>query len=947
MLPSTRNSIESLRSLLRQINCKTFLYSDPFKSQVEAIATDELPVNAFEVPPVDELLSIPSQTDHYDGAVSEDPGDAVLILHTSGSTGSPKPIHLRNAYLGSVDVYRTMESPLKNRIAAHQVVFGHQSMFCMLPFFHVMGLFVMLHSIYCEGPIILPPPGRKPSADLAIEIIRQVKPQAGLFSPSTLEDIVDTPGGTDIFKLLEYVLYGGASLSPAAGDEICKFTRLQTVIGSTEGGFYPTMIPQDPQDWAYFEWMPGAGLEMESQGESLYELVIKRQKDTTLQPIFSTFPELNDFHTRDLYEQHPSKAGLWRYAGRNDDIVVLSNGEKFNPVGFEKYIEGQHLVKGALVVGQGRFQAAMIVEPDWQRIGSQRDASEIINEIWPAVEKANREALTHAHVWKSKIAVAMQDKPFIRTPKGSIMRRKNNDLYKPEIDAMYSHEAFDESLGRIQGGADVEAIKNYLRQALNHTLPKVYDGLQDDTDIFSLGVDSLQILGLASTLSHAMPPDDDGRNRTVPTRLIYTNPNVNKLAEALHEIASGTNSASALKPGSSRSQRMSDLVRKYTDDLPSSMSAASERPSKSTVVLTGSTGSLGNYFLELLIADSTVEHVYCLNRSVDAKSRQKKDFGDRGIDSPGFAKVTFLRAAFGEERFGIPVESYEEMQRTATVFVHNAWAVDFNQDLSSFEPVHIAGVRRCIDFSLSSRHRPQLFFISSIASVGLFLATGHTGEVPEEAFEDNALPLPQGYGESKHVAGRILAAAAEQSGVPVTVVRAGQLAGPAAKEGIWNKNEWLPSLIATSKALGKVPKTLGNEDTVDWVPMDDVAQILLDLVHARTEKGQQPALETFHLVNPKTVSWQSLTSTVADHFSASVVSFHEWLEALKASPMTDSEIAKKPGLKLLDFYESLDAKDGGLPRLATTRTAERSPTMRALHPVDEALMKRWLQQWNF
>lgn len=932
---------------MQRTDCHKFFYSNPFESQVEAISKDEIKIDAFEVPTVDDLLSTPSHTEPYDGVVSDDPDEAVIILHTSGSTGLPKPIYIRNSYLGSVDIYRTLKLPIKNRRGAHEVVFGHQSMFCMLPFFHTMGLFVLLHSVYCEGPMILPPAGQKPTADLALEIIRRTRPESGLFSPSLLEDVVETPGGLDALKLMDYALYGGAPLAKAAGDEICKVTHLQTVIGSTEGGFYPNLLSQAPEDWNYFEWMSGAGLDMEPQGEGLYELVIKRQKDTSLQPVFSTFPDTDEFHTQDLYEQHPTKPGLWRYSGRNDDIVVLSNGEKFNPVGFEKHVEGQHSVKGALVVGQGRFQAGMIIEPDWQRIEPDREASDILEEIWPAVESANAEALAHAHVWKSKIAFAKRDKPFIRTPKGSIMRRKNNELYAPEIDALYSHEAFDESLGKIQKQASVEDIKDYLREALKHTLPKVDDRLQDDTDLFSFGVDSLQTLGLASALSHAIPQDENGKNRTISPRLVYSNPTVDKLAIALHGIIIGDGGANAAKSTFSRSQRMDDIVHKFTKDLSTSRETPSERPNKDTVVLTGSTGSLGNYFLELLIADPKVEHIYCLNRSADAKQRQEKEFRGRGIGNPGFAEVTFLRAAFGEERFGLPAQPYEEMQRSATVFVHNAWAVDFNQDLSSFEPVHIAGTRRCIDFSISSKYRPHVFFVSSIASVGSFKAIGNTGEVPEEALEDNALPLPQGYGESKHVASRILAVAAKQCGVPVTVIRAGQLAGPAVKPGVWNKNEWLPSLVATSKALKKVPRTLGKQDTVDWVPMDDVAQIMLDLMHARTSDSNQPKLATFHLVNPKSSSWEDLAPTVAEHFSASVVSFQEWLEMLRATPVTQEEVASKPGLKLLDFYESLAASEGGLPGLATVRTAENSAAMRALKPVDARLMQRWLGQWSF
>ena len=52
-----------------------------------------------------------------------------------------------------------------------------------------------------------------------------------------------------------------------------------------------------------------------------------------------------------------------------------------------------------------------------------------------------------------------------------------------------------------------------------------------------------------------------------------------------------------------------------------------------------------------------------------------------------------------------------------------------------------------------------------------------------------------GYGESKYVAELLLEAGAEKSGVPTVICRVGQLAGPVTKKGgMWNKQEWLPSV---------------------------------------------------------------------------------------------------------------------------------------------------------
>lgn len=56
-----------------------------------------------------------------------------------------------------------------------------------------------------------------------------------------------------------------------------------------------------------------------------------------------------------------------------------------------------------------------------------------------------------------------------------------------------------------------------------------------------------------------------------------------------------------------------------------------------------------------------------------------------------------------------------------------------------------------------------------------------------------------GYGESKYVGELLLEAGAEKSGVPTVICRVGQLAGPVTKKGgMWNKQEWLPSVSVSS-----------------------------------------------------------------------------------------------------------------------------------------------------
>jgi thioester reductase-like protein len=61
--------------------------------------------------------------------------------------------------------------------------------------------------------------------------------------------------------------------------------------------------------------------------------------------------------------------------------------------------------------------------------------------------------------------------------------------------------------------------------------------------------------------------------------------------------------------------------------------------------------------------------------------------------------------------------------------------------------------------------------------------------------------MAQGYSESKWVTEMLLKSAGELSGVSSAVLRVGQIAGPvnvaAGKYGMWNKQEWLPTVIVS------------------------------------------------------------------------------------------------------------------------------------------------------
>lgn len=813
------------------------------------------------------------------------------------------------------------------------------------PFFHAMGILTGFGSLAFQGTIVRLPSARLVSADLIIEAINAIKPASGIFPSSIIEDISSTEDGMKALKKLDFMFWGGAPLAVASGDKVCEVTNLVTGMGSTEAMVICTLLSNDPKEWNYFHWSAVSGATMEPVEGELYELVVK-PKDKQYQAVFHTFPELKEWRTKDLFRRHPSKSHLWKYIGRRDDVIVLSNGEKFNPVETEKLIESHPLVKGALVVGQGKFQAGLLLESRLDHMGTQ-DVSALVKNVWPMVDEANREAPAHARIYRSRIAVASSHKPFVRTAKGSIIRLLTTATYKDEIDALYADEG--PSARPYQKNIDgLEERK--IRAVFAEVLPAFHDDTADDTDILSLGVDSLDVLALTNALNKVI------EGVAVTTSTIYSNPSVKQLADVLSVKIKNTRQETPTP--CTREEKLDKMVRKYTHELMRStfVPASPQHPLMHTVVLTGSTGSLGSHILEQLLNNPSVDRVYCLNRSSDAATRQKSTFDTHHHSLTNFSKASFLHTDFSKEFFGLDESTYRRLQDSVTLFIHNAWAVNFNLTVESYEATHITGTRRAVDFCASSTHKPLIVFISSVASVGNWGSVASDGSAAPETITslfDATLALPQGYGESKYVASQILAVASHRLGIRTAIVRPGQLAGPSTMSSgaAWNAHEWLPTLIHTSKILRKIPSTLGSMDCIDWVPMDVAAGTVLDI--ATSCATSEELAQVFHLTNPHTTAWSEVYPTIQAYYEElglhiEAVEYAAWADELERFPQTKENAEKIPGLKLLDFYKSLRLQTlARLPAVKSKRTESVSRALREGGAVNEEMLRKWLQQWAF
>lgn len=133
-LTSPRNSAVAHQSLFKKLDCNTLLTSAPQPPFIGAIL-DAYPMKVVEIPNLQTLLTTKYPHFEYSKTYPESVLDRLCIIHTSGSTGIPKPI-IWTHDMGAKHMRMQRLSPPAGCISQDQKTFGKR-LFLTLPPFHV------------------------------------------------------------------------------------------------------------------------------------------------------------------------------------------------------------------------------------------------------------------------------------------------------------------------------------------------------------------------------------------------------------------------------------------------------------------------------------------------------------------------------------------------------------------------------------------------------------------------------------------------------------------------------------------------------------------------------------------------------------------------------------------------------------------------------------------
>ena len=299
---------------------------------------------------------------HFEFIVKTGKDTPGVILHSGGTTGTPKGILLSNGNFNAMCIQ--IKTIFKKLVVGDKIL-------AILPIFHGFGLGVSIHSTLCIGvEVVLIPQFNAKEFDI---LIKKHKPTIMTGVPTLYEAFVSHKGFKDMdLSFLKYIISGGDSLTQSQNDTINKFlkdhncnTKIEQGYGMTESlgavslAFGNANIPctigipfpntymkiVTPQTGERLDY--GEVGEIVISGPTVMLGYLNNQLETNI-----TLQKHEDghiwLHTGDLGKM--SKDGVITYITRLKRMII-SSGYNIYPSQIEEVIESHEAVLKCTVIG--------------------------------------------------------------------------------------------------------------------------------------------------------------------------------------------------------------------------------------------------------------------------------------------------------------------------------------------------------------------------------------------------------------------------------------------------------------------------------------------------------------------------------------------------------------------------------------------------------------------
>lgn len=532
--------------LLKETGCDIAVASGPSFTTLERLQKNGSLSESFTLLPMIGASFLSQECDTIDSSAFKplcfDPAPGFTI-HSGGTTGLPKPVPL------AASAWLAQASDIVRRIPRVDTL-------STLPLFHSFGLATLLRGLVSGTRLSLLNASRPVTAANVIKCLDTTSSDALVTVPYILKFMVEADGGLERLGALRQVINAGSAIPDDLGDKVVMAGgNIFHLYGQTECG----ALMEPPSDrwlWSWVTPLPHAKpyilfeLESSSASQDLYHLVIK---PGLKQKVLSDRPD-GSYGTKDLFQRHPTIPDLWKFAARKDDIIVMLNGEKADPIPVEDAVKVNPEVATAVAFGAGQEALGLVV------IKSHSSAdlpdAEFLEAVGPAIDLGNSRVPAYARIARDMIIIKEAGTAFPATDKGTVIRSAFLKEISGDIGRLYAERSasqvkrtgtgvlmsYDEVLSII-----VEIVKDELRSKHVHEISaserksvdetKTWGDLSIDADLFSVGVDSLQ----ASNIRSRIQREIDLRGVSLATNVVFDYPTVALLGDHVMQLHLGNN----------------------------------------------------------------------------------------------------------------------------------------------------------------------------------------------------------------------------------------------------------------------------------------------------------------------------------------------------------------------------------------------------------------------
>ena len=385
-----------------------------------------------------------------------------------------------------------------------------------------------------------------------------------------------------------------------------------------------------------------------------------------------------------------------------------------------------------------------------------------------------------------------------------------------------------------------------------------------DDDFFLIGGQSLQSIQVANRLCALF-------NREIPVSLIFSNPTLRALANAL---AGQTQQEVTLKAGTFN-QMDKDIAQFSETLLPNNNLNSGVIGS---VLLTGATGFVGAQLLKQLL-DTQVNEIICPVRADDETlgfHRLEKAFKAQKLTGFDKSRIKVVCLDLSHPLLGLSDKEFIALANRVQCIFHNAAQTSVMRDYHSLRASNV----------LPTAHLLKLASIKGIPFNHVSTIAVADNDALDERFIASHNGLKDGYQQSKWVS-EALVEIAQNNGYPVNVYRLGRVTGDLSN-GYINSKDLVWSIIRAGLNNQVLPKIDVQEP---WTPVDLISEFIIahginlpgEGVFNLTPKHQVKIAEIF--------AWLKILS-----FDFKLVDLPSWCEQIKAK-------GSDQDLTILSFFE--------------------------------------------